>query len=240
MGNAPANAADFLNGVLPSGTVSFAAGESSKIISVDVSGDLVIENNESFSVVLYSSTGSAIGASTAIGTILSDDLPSISLSLSQASVAEDGSNNLAYIFSRTGSTAAPLTVNYIVRGTANSDDYASLPPGNIKSITIAANASSATLSIDPTADTIAEEDEAVEISLSPTTFYTIATPAAVVGRIINDDTSLSISPPIISQQEGNSGKALYTFTVTRTGLLSGSSTTQWSAAGIGDHPCRCK
>jgi hypothetical protein len=161
VGSTPANAADFLNGVLPSGTVSFAARESSKIISVDVSGDLVIENNESFSVVLYSSTGATIGASTAIGTILSDDLPSISLSLSQASVAEDGSNNLAYIFSRTGSTAAPLTINYIVRGTANSDDYASLPSGNIKSITFAAGASTTTLVVDPTAPASAKMAPAI-------------------------------------------------------------------------------
>jgi len=233
VGSTPANAADFLNGVLPSGTVSFAAGESSKIISVDVSGDLVIESNESFSFVLYSSTGAAIGTSTAIGTILSDDLPSISLSLSQASVAEDGSNNLAYIFSRTGSTAAPLAINYIVRGTANSDDYASLPSGNIKSITFAAGASTTTLVIDPTADSLAEIDETVEVILSPTTFYTISTPAAVVGTIVNDDTNLAITPASISQQEGNSGVTYYTFTVTRTGILSGNSTAQWSVAGIG-------
>jgi hypothetical protein len=236
VGTNPAVASDFLNGVLPSGTVTFGTGDSQKIIYVHVSGDEVVEYDERFSVLLHSSTGATIGTSTAIGTILSDDLPKISLSLNQSTVAEDGSNNLVYLFSRTGPTATPLTINYIVRGTASSDDYASLPAGNIKSITIAANASSATLSIDPTADIIVEEDETVEISLSPTTFYTIATPAAVVGRIINDDTSLAISPPTISQQEGNSGKTFYTFTVTRTGLLSGSSTAQWSVAGIGDHP----
>ena len=236
VGSNPANAADFINGVLPSGTVSFATGESSQTISVDVSGDTVVENNENFSVILYSSTGATIGTSTAIATILSDDLPSISLSLSQASVAEDGSNNLAYVFSRTGSTAAPLTVNYIVRGTANLNDYASLPSGNIKSITFAAGASTTTLLVHPTADSIAEADETVEISLSPATFYTISTPAAVVGRIVNDDTNLAIKPASISQSEGNSGTTLYTFTVTRSGLLSGSSTAQWSVTGVGGNP----
>ena len=236
VGTNPAVASDFLDGVLPSGTVTFGAGDSQRIVYVYVSGDEVVEYDERFSVLLYSSIGATIGTSTAIGTILSDDLPSISLSLSQASVTEDGSNNLDYMFTRTGPTATPLTINYIVRGTASSDDYASLPAGNIKSITFAANESSVILAVDPTADTLVEEDETVEISLSPTTFYTIATPAAVVGRIINDDTSLAISPPVISQQEGNSGKTFYTFTVTRSGLLSGSSTAQWSVAGIGVHP----
>jgi hypothetical protein len=236
VGTNPAVASDFLDGLLPSGTVTFAAGDSQKIIYVHVSGDEVVEYDERFSVLLHSSTGATIGTSTAIGTIRSDDLPRISLSLNQATVSEDGSNNLVYLFSRTGPTATPLTINYIVRGTASSDDYASLPAGIIKSITIAANASSATLSIDPTADTLVEQDETVEISLSPTTFYTIATPAAAVGRIINDDTSLAISPPTISQQEGNNGKTFYTFNVTRTGLLTGSSTVKWSVAGIGAHP----
>ena len=126
-GTNPANAADFLNGVLPSGTVAFAAGENSKLISVYVNGDTTVENDERFNVVLYSPIGATIGTSTAIGTILSDDLPSISLSLSQASVAEDGSNNLAYIFSRTGPTSSPLTINYIIRGTADSSDYTGVP-----------------------------------------------------------------------------------------------------------------
>jgi hypothetical protein len=151
-------------------------------------------------------------------------------------VAEDGSNNLAYIFSRTGTTSSPLTINYIVRGTADSSDYTGAPAGNIKSITFAAGASTATLVVDPTSDTLVETDETVEISLSPTTFYTISTPAAVVGTIINDDTSLAISPATISQQEGNSGVTQYTFTVTRTGLLSCSSTAQWSVIGIGGQP----
>ena len=71
------------------------------------------------------------------------------------------------------------------------------------------------------------------MSLSPTTFYTISTPAAVVGTIINDDTNLAITPASISQQEGNSGVTYYTFTVTRTGILSGNSTAQWSVTGIG-------
>jgi hypothetical protein len=226
VGTNPANAADFLNGALPSGTVAFATGESSKVISVYVNGDTEIENDEGFNVIIYSATGATISTPTATGTIRSDDLPSISLSLGQASVAEDGSNNLAYIFSRTGPTNSPLTINYIVRGTTDSSDYTGVPAGSIKSIAIAAGASSATLVVDPTADTLVEDDETIEITLSPGSSYAIATPAAVVGKIINDDTNLAISSATTIQPEGDSGKTFYTFTVTRTGVITGISSAQ--------------
>ena len=47
----PADAADF-GGSLPSGSVLFGPGETSQIVSVDVSGDIDLEENESFSVYI--------------------------------------------------------------------------------------------------------------------------------------------------------------------------------------------
>jgi hypothetical protein len=68
-----ANAADF-GGTLPTGTVSFAAGETSKVITINVSGDLAIEPDETFTVTLSNASGTAtIGTATAIGTITNDD-----------------------------------------------------------------------------------------------------------------------------------------------------------------------
>ena len=51
-----ADAADF-GGTLPSGTVSFAAGETSKTVTLNVSGDTTVEPDESFDVVLSSAGG---------------------------------------------------------------------------------------------------------------------------------------------------------------------------------------
>ena len=48
----PAAAADFTGGVLPTGTVSFAAGETSKTITVNVAGDSTVEPGENFTVDL--------------------------------------------------------------------------------------------------------------------------------------------------------------------------------------------
>jgi beta-glucanase (GH16 family) len=73
-GSNPANAADFARGVLPSGTVSFAAGQSQKTITVNVAGDRTAEPNEGFTVTLSKpSSGLSIGTATATGTIVNDD-----------------------------------------------------------------------------------------------------------------------------------------------------------------------
>jgi hypothetical protein len=72
-GGNPANTADF-GGSLPSSTVSFAVGEVTKDITINVSGDVTIESDETFTVTLSNPSGGAtIGTSTAIGTIQNDD-----------------------------------------------------------------------------------------------------------------------------------------------------------------------
>ena len=59
---------------LPSGTVSFAAGETSKTITVNVAGDTIVEPDEGFTVTLSNpATGTTIGTATASGTIRPDD-----------------------------------------------------------------------------------------------------------------------------------------------------------------------
>jgi Ca2+-binding RTX toxin-like protein len=70
----PAAAADFAGGVLPTGTVSFAAGETSKTITVNVAGDSTVESAETFTVALSNpSAGTTLGTVTATATILNDD-----------------------------------------------------------------------------------------------------------------------------------------------------------------------
>ncbi|MFM6481891.1 MAG: beta strand repeat-containing protein [Microcystis panniformis] len=73
-GTNPANATDFVGGLLPSGTLSFAAGETSKVITVNVQGDTTVEPNETFRVTLSNATnGATITTATATGTIQNDD-----------------------------------------------------------------------------------------------------------------------------------------------------------------------
>ncbi len=76
----PADAADF-GGELPSGVINFAAGETNQTVTIDVTGDLLLEQNDTFSVVLSSpspATTQVIESSTATtGTIQNDDIQSL-------------------------------------------------------------------------------------------------------------------------------------------------------------------
>ena len=76
-----ANSADFEGGVLPSGSVLFAAGETTKIVTFSVRGDTDSEGDETFAVSLANPSGDLIiGTGVAIGTIVEDDLTQIFLS----------------------------------------------------------------------------------------------------------------------------------------------------------------
>lgn len=73
-GAASATASDFAGGTLPSDTINFAAGETSKVVTINVRGDTTAESNEGFTVTLSNPTGGAnITTATATGTIQDDD-----------------------------------------------------------------------------------------------------------------------------------------------------------------------
>ena len=158
-------------------------------------------------------------------------LPSITLAVSPASVLEDGSTNLVYTFTRTGATTNALTVNYGITGTADSTDYTGATPGTGKTITFAAGASTAMLTIDPSADTTIEADETVALTLATGTGYTVGTASAVVGTISNDDKLIpayTVTPSAGTINEG----ATLTTTVATTNVGTGT-TLYWSIGGTG-------
>jgi hypothetical protein len=70
----PADPADF-GGTLPIGTISFAAGEHEKLLSIAVSSDSTIEPDERFVVTLADVTNGTITTPSAASTIENDDLP---------------------------------------------------------------------------------------------------------------------------------------------------------------------
>jgi hypothetical protein len=65
--------ADYVGG---SGTVTFAAGQTSQTVNVGVVGDTAVESDETFTVTLSNPVGATLSRAVATGTILNDDLPS--------------------------------------------------------------------------------------------------------------------------------------------------------------------
>lgn len=70
-GPSPANAADFINGVFPTGHVEIPAGQASASFTVLVVGDTGFESDEGFEVALSNPVGGLIGVPTAPGTATS-------------------------------------------------------------------------------------------------------------------------------------------------------------------------
>ena len=74
LGFTPADGADFSGLQFPTGSVSFASGELTKTIIIDVLADSLQENPEAFAVTLSSPTaGATLGTATASSLILNDD-----------------------------------------------------------------------------------------------------------------------------------------------------------------------
>jgi RTX calcium-binding nonapeptide repeat (4 copies)/von Willebrand factor type A domain/Calx-beta domain len=117
----------------------------------------------------------------------------ITLAVSPATVKEDGTNNLIYTFTRTGSTTNALTVKYDVGGTATlTTDYTQTGAASFAAttgtVTFAVGATTAKVIIDPKTDTTRETNETVTLKLASGNGYTVGTTAAVAGTIVDDDT----------------------------------------------------
>ncbi|MFM6669150.1 MAG: Calx-beta domain-containing protein, partial [Dolichospermum sp.] len=230
-----ADATDYTGATPGTGkTITFAAGSATATLTIDPTADTTIEANETVALTLATGTGYAIGTATAVtGTITNDDFPSITLAVAPASVTEDGTGNLVYTFSRTGATTSALTVNYSIAGTADATDYTGATPGTGKTITFAIGSSTATLTIDPTADTTIEPNETVALTLATGTGYTIGTTTAVTGTITNDDLpSITLAVAPASVTEDGTGNLVYTFS--RTGATTSALTVNYSIAGTAD------
>ena len=196
----PATGSDFAGGVLPSGTVSFAAGETSKTITVNVAGDTVVESDEGFRVTLSNPAASTtIGTATASGTIRNDDTSqvnqaSLSIAALSADKAEGQSGSTAFTFTvtRGGDTGIATSASWAVTGNganpATGSDFAGggLPSGTVS---FAAGETSKTITVNVAGDTVVEFDEGFRVTLSnPAASTTIGT-ATASGTIRNDDTS---------------------------------------------------
>ncbi|MCA2682545.1 MAG: hypothetical protein IM501_01110 [Microcystis sp. M046S2] len=208
-------------------TITVAANSATATVIVDPTADTTVESNETVALTLATGTGYTVGTpNAATGTILNDDLPSITLAVSPSSVTEDGTANLVYTFTRSGVTTNALTVNYTLGGTAtNGTDYTSIPT----SVTFAANSATATVIVDPTADTTVEPDETVALTLATGTGYTVGTPNTVTGTITNDDTSVTLAVSPTSVTEDGTANLVYTFT--RSGVTTNALTVNYTLGG---------
>jgi hypothetical protein len=175
-----------------SGTLTFAPGETSKTITVFVSGDTAVEPNEAFTVTLSSPGGAEIGDGSASVTITNDDAPAggPTLSIADLSVVEGDKGKGSWVsvtVTLSEAAATDVTVDFTtIDGTATGgSDYESASG----TLFIAAGTTTATIRVRVLTDRVNEGDETFSIVLSNAAGASIADGAAVV-TIVDDDGAL--------------------------------------------------
>ena len=111
------------------GTLTFSPGQTVKSISVPVSGETLVELNETFSVNLSGAQNATILDSQGVATITNDD--SASLSINDVTLAEGNAGTTSFTFTVTLSAAvdAPATVSFATAdGTATTAGETTRPP----------------------------------------------------------------------------------------------------------------
>ena len=217
------------------GTLTFAAGETSKTITIPVIGDTVVEANETFSVKLAGASGATIATAAATGTIIDNDvappppLPTLSIADSSITEGNSGTSNMAFTVKLSQAATGPVTVNYSTAdGTATAGSDYTAKTGTLS---FAAGETSKTITVAVMGDTVVEANETFAVKLAGASGAIIAT-AQATGTIVNDDVAplptLSIADSSIA--EGNSGTSNMTFTVKLSQAAAGPVTVNYSTA----------
>ncbi len=122
--------------------------------------------------------------------------PSVSVTVSPATVVEDSGTAITYTFTLSAAATASTTINFTVGGTATfPSDYSVSGTASFTatsgSIVIPNGASTAAFTATPIADTTVETLESIEIMIDSGTGYIGGSPNDATATISNDDTSMS-------------------------------------------------
>jgi len=187
-----------------SGTLTFAAGELSQTITVQLVGDLLDEPNETFVVNLSGPAGATLAKSTGTGTILNDD--DLVLTVGDVAAAEGPSGTTAFLFTVNLSTksASPVTVQYATAdGTANAPGDYQTAAGTI---TFDPGETSRTVAVLVNGDGTNEADETFFLLLANASGGTIGDGTGLA-TILNDDAVPSINVADLNIPEGDYNSA---------------------------------
>jgi len=241
----PADAADF-GGLLPTGSVTFEADSTVKTVTVAVSGDADIEADEEFTLTLTDAIDCStdITTPTATGTILDDDATTayLEIAATDAVKAEGNAGTTAFTFTvtRTGILSGTSTADYAVTGSgadpADAADFGGVLPSGM--VTFEPDSMVKTITVNVSGDVAVEPDENFTVTLSNPVNAVITT-ATADGTILDDDatvTELAIVATDAVKNEGNAGTTAFTFTVNRTGNISGASSVDYAVTGSGADP----
>lgn len=241
-----ASESDFQAG---SGTLSFAAGETTKTVIVTINGDTQDESDETVNVVLSNPSGIIVNDGTGSGTITDDDEPAppppagtISIADATATEGDIGTKIMSFLVTLSAPQSSTVRANYAtkaVTATAGTD-YVT----KSGTITFLAGETQNRIDISVKGDTVDEPNETFEVTLSALLNIT-AGDLTGVGTILDDDAAPAPppsesgapqTPPTVSVGdaglvEGDKGTTkTMTFTVFLSAAQSGTATVEYATS----------
>ena len=173
---------------LAGGTLTFAAGETSKTVTVTVTGDTLDEPNETVRVVLSGPANATLGTAEGTGTIADDDAaPSVTLVLSAASISEDGgAATVTATLSHPSSEATTVTVTATAGAHTAAADFRQT--GTTLAVAAGETTSAGTVTVAAVNDAEdAEHDKTVAVTATAANGQGVAAPPSPVTLTITDD-----------------------------------------------------
>ena len=194
------------------GTLTFLPGETEATVSVPILSDTVGEFAETFAFRLSSPVRATISSTEAIGTIVDNDAPTVSVA--GGVIGESGTNGSAFLQFTVTLTSAPTaaaTVRYTtVNGTATSrNDF--VPTSG--TIIFRPNRTTAVVVVRIAGNSVPEADEFFTLQLSDAKGCTlVAEASSAQGVIVDDDRRVfSVTGPSTPTVEGQN--AIFTVTL---------------------------
>jgi hypothetical protein len=167
------------------GTLTIPAGSRSGTISIDIIGDLSIEPDEVFQVLLSNPVNGTIGDGSGLGTIRNDDaIPTMTVANASTTEGNSGTKTLRFTVTLSNAIDHDVSVEYATApGTATEGvDYR----GATGTLVIASGATIGYVSVTIFGDTTPESDETFFLNFSNISGGTLVTTQAV-GTLVNDD-----------------------------------------------------
>ena len=215
-GSDPADAADFSGGVLPTGTVNFADGETTQTVTIEILGDIDVEADEGFTVTLDSPSGAnTIGApASADGVITNDDAP---FTLTESADAVNEGDTVTYTVTLPAPATADTTVTFTVSpgnataldqgtDTTNLNDFAA---GTFNPITdtIVAGSDTATFNVSGKVDGLTELPETFSVTVELGGFSATEETTLLDGSAAGQIFTLTTGTDVLPGLTGSNGDA---------------------------------
>jgi large repetitive protein len=217
-----------------SGELTLPAGETTETITVNVIGDALHEDNESFSINLTNASGASLSDAQGLGTITDDDpLPSVAINDVTVTEGDTGTVTASFNVSLAPASGREVRVDFAAAdGTATAPaDY----PAAGGELVFAAGETAKQVTVPVHGDLLDEIDESFTVQLFGEENAAISDGSGL-GTILDNDLEPSISIGDATVTEGNVGTVNAVFTVTlapasgKTVTVAYGTADEWAAA----------